>query len=205
MDQREGFIDTHSDTGQVERLMDCIAFSKVLAGIYDMETLLKEVLERINAIIAAKNWSLLLIDPKSRELYFAVVVGVAPEAVKDIRLKPGEGVAGAVVQTGQPIIIPDVKKIPHFCSRVDSLTGFDTRSIIAQPLIDQHCPEYNQDHNADQQQDAHQPGAKTTGLVEDGHQAKHAADKCAIEAEQKGGSMPGRLLQRAEQQGAVDQ
>ena len=114
MDQREGFIDTHSDTGQVERLMDCIAFSKVLAGIYDMETLLTEVLQRINAIIAAKNWSLLLIDPKTRELYFAVVVGVAPEAVKDIRLKPGEGVAGAVVQTGQPIIHPGRQQGPPF-------------------------------------------------------------------------------------------
>jgi hypothetical protein len=51
MDQGEGFIDTHSDTGQMERLMDCIAFSKVLAGIYDMETLLIEVLQRLNAII----------------------------------------------------------------------------------------------------------------------------------------------------------
>jgi len=135
MDQREGFIDTHSDTGQVERLMDCIAFSKVLASIYDMETLLTAVLQRINAIIPARNWSLLLIDPKTEELYFAVVVGVAPEAVKDIRLRHGEGIAGAVVQTGQPIFIPDVKKDPHFCARVDSLTGFDTRSIIAQPLI----------------------------------------------------------------------
>ena len=135
MNQGKGFIDTHADTGQVERLMDCIAFSKVLAGICDMETLLREVLQRINLIIAAKNWSLLLIDPKTRELYFAVVVGVAPEAVKDIRLKPGEGVAGAVVQTGQAIIIPDVKNTPDFCPRVDSATGFDTRSIIAQPLI----------------------------------------------------------------------
>jgi diguanylate cyclase (GGDEF)-like protein len=135
MSQSKGFIDTHSDTGQVERLMDCIAFSKVLAGICDMETLLREVLQRINAIIAAKNWSLLLIDPKTGELYFAVVVGVAPEAVKDIRLKPGEGVAGTVVQTGQPLIIPDVRKVPGFCDRVDSATGFDTRSIIAQPLI----------------------------------------------------------------------
>jgi len=135
MNQKPSFIDTHLDTGQLERLMDCIAFSKILAGIYDMETLLKEVLQRINLIIAAKNWSLLLIDPKTRELYFAVAVGVELEAVKDIRLKPGEGVAGAVVQTGRPVIIPDVTKSPYFCSRVDSATGFDTRSIIAQPLI----------------------------------------------------------------------
>ena len=100
-----------------------------------METLLTAVLQRINAIIPARNWSLLLIDPKTRELYFAVVVGVAPEAVKDIRLKPGEGIAGAVVQTGQALFIPDVSKAPHFCAWVDNLTGFDTRSIIAQPLI----------------------------------------------------------------------
>jgi len=134
MDQREVFFDTH-DTDQVERLMNCIAFSKVLASIYDMDTLLKEVLQRINAIIPANNWSLLLIDPKTRELYFAVVIGVAPEAVKDIRLKVGEGIAGAVVQTGRPIIIPDVREEPRFCAKVDSLTGFKTRSIIVQPLI----------------------------------------------------------------------
>ena len=134
MKQREGFIDTPSDTGQLERLMACLSFSKVLAGIYDMETLLTAVLERINAIIPAKNWSLLLIDPKTRELYFAVVVGVAHEAVKDIRLKPGEGIAGAVVQTGHPLFIPDVTQDPRFCPRVDSLTGFGTRSVITQPL-----------------------------------------------------------------------
>jgi signal transduction protein with GAF and PtsI domain len=127
MDQREGFVDTAADTGQVERLMACIAFSKVLAGVYDMETLLTAVLQRINVIVPARNWSLLLIDPKTKELYFAVVVGVAPEAVKDFRLKPGEGIAGAVVQTGQPLFIPDANQDPRFCPRVDSITGFDTR------------------------------------------------------------------------------
>lgn len=135
MDQGGGFLRIQADTGQVERLMACIEFSKVLASVYDMESLLTAVLERINAIIPAKNWSLLLIDPMTKELYFAVVVGVAPEAVKDIRLKPGEGIAGTVVRTGEPIFIPDVNQDPRFCDRVDSLTGFDTRSIIAQPLI----------------------------------------------------------------------
>ena len=135
MGQGDGLRDIQSDTGQVERLMACIAFSKVLAGVYDMETLLTAVLERINVIIPAKNWSLMLIDPKTKELYFAVVVGVASEAVKDIRLKPGEGIAGAVVQTGQALFIPDASKDPRFCDWVDNLTGFDTRSIIAQPLI----------------------------------------------------------------------
>jgi diguanylate cyclase (GGDEF)-like protein len=135
MDQNQGSFLEPTDTGQVERLLATIEFSKALVSAYDMETLLTAILERIKAIIPAQNWSLLLIDPQTRELYFAVVVGVAPEKVKDIRLKPGEGIAGAVVRTGIPIFIPDVDEDPRFSARVDITTGFETRSIIALPLI----------------------------------------------------------------------
>jgi len=124
-----------TDTGQVERLLATIEFSKALVSAYDMETLLTAILARIKAIIPAQNWSLLLIDPQTKELYFAVVVGVAPEAVKDIRLKPREGIAGTVAFTGVPIFIPDVNQDPRFSSRVDATTGFATRSIIALPLL----------------------------------------------------------------------
>jgi diguanylate cyclase (GGDEF)-like protein len=124
-----------ADTGQVDRLLATIEFSKALVSTYDMETLLTAILERIKAIIPARNWSLLLIDPQTRELYFAVVVGLAPEMVKNIRLRPGEGIAGTVAQTGQPIFIPDVDQDPRFTARVDTATGFETRSIIALPLL----------------------------------------------------------------------
>lgn len=124
-----------TDTGQVERLLATIEFSKALVSAYDMETLLTAILARIKAILPARNWSLLLIDPQTKELYFAVVVGVAPEKVKDIRLKLGEGIAGTVAQTGMPIFIPNVDQDPRFSARVDTSTGFDTHSIIALPLV----------------------------------------------------------------------
>ena len=135
MDQKDDPFYNPADTGQVDRLLATIEFSKALVSAYDMETLLTAILERIKAIIPAENWSLLLIDPQTGELYFAVIVGLAPETVKDIRLKPGEGIAGTVAQTGQPIFIPDVDQDPRFAARVDTQTGFDTRSIIALPLI----------------------------------------------------------------------
>jgi diguanylate cyclase (GGDEF)-like protein len=124
-----------TDTGQVERLLATIEFSKALVSAYDMESLLTAILARIQEIIPARNWSLLLIDPATQELYFAVVVGVAPEVVKDIRLKRGEGIAGTVAVTGEPIFIPNVDQDPRFSGRVDASTGFDTRSIIALPLL----------------------------------------------------------------------
>jgi diguanylate cyclase (GGDEF)-like protein len=133
--RKEDFLDTLADAGQLERLLACIEFSKALVSAYDMETLLTAVLERIQALIPADNWSLLLVDRQTGELYFAVVVGVNPEHLKGIRLKIGEGIAGAVAQSGKPVFIPDVNKDPRFSARADSITGFDTRSIIAQPLL----------------------------------------------------------------------
>ncbi len=127
-------MDAPPDPGQVERLLACIEFSKDVVSAYDMESLLTAVLERIGVLLPARNWSLLLIDPQTGELYFAVVVGVDPQALKGLRLKPGEGIAGAVAATGQPIFIPDVDQDQRFSARADTLTGFDTRSIIALPL-----------------------------------------------------------------------
>ena len=123
------------DPGQVERLLACLEFSKALAGIYDMETLLTAVLERIKILIPACNWSLLLLDRQTQELYFAVVVGVDPDRLKGVRLKLGEGAAGVVAQTGNPLFIPDVDQDPRFTDRVDAITGFDTRSLIILPLL----------------------------------------------------------------------
>ncbi|MBM4295876.1 MAG: sensor domain-containing diguanylate cyclase, partial [Deltaproteobacteria bacterium] len=88
-----------------------------------------------NGLIPAHNWSLLLIDPQTRELYFAVVVGVDPESVKGIRLTLGEGIAGVVAQEGQPIFVKDVGHDKRFTQRVDAATGFKTRSIMALPLF----------------------------------------------------------------------
>jgi len=131
---REDFENRVATTGQVERLLACIEFSKALVSACDMETLLTAVLERIKILIPARHWSLLLLDPQTEELRFEVVVGVDHEVLKDIRLKVGEGIAGTVVLTGEPIFIPNVEQDQRFSARADAATGFETRSIIALPL-----------------------------------------------------------------------
>ena len=124
-----------ADAGQVERILTCMEFSKALVSAYDMETLLTAVLERIKVLIPARNWSLLLLDPQTQELFFAVTVGVDQQLVKGVRLKLGEGIAGTVAQTRKPVFIHEACEDERFCQKVDDLTGFDTRSIIALPLV----------------------------------------------------------------------
>jgi sigma-B regulation protein RsbU (phosphoserine phosphatase) len=54
--------------------------------------------------------------------------------MQKIQLRVGEGIAGWVAQSGQPLIVPDVSKDTRFYSGSDEATGFKTRSILAVPL-----------------------------------------------------------------------
>ncbi len=46
----------------------------------------------------------------------------------------GEGVAGWVASSGEPMIVPDTQIDKRFSFKVDSITGFKTKSIIALPI-----------------------------------------------------------------------
>lgn len=99
-----------------------------------MEEIVETILERISQLVPAKNWSLLLLDETKGELFFQVAVGLDEEITKDIRIALGEGVAGTVALTGEPLVVRDVEEEPRFTSKVDALSGFRTRSLICLPL-----------------------------------------------------------------------
>ena len=79
-------------------------------------------------------WSLLMVDEKQDELYFAIAVGDKSEALKNVRLKMGEGIAGWVAKHGETRVVPDVRTDPFFATRVDDATKWETRSVICVPL-----------------------------------------------------------------------
>jgi GAF domain-containing protein len=91
-------------------------------------------MEKMAEYFRPDNWSLLLIDEERNDLYFALAVGPAAEALKKIRLKMGEGIAGYVAQHGENVIVPDVSKDVRFAKRVDEVTKWETRSIVCMPL-----------------------------------------------------------------------
>jgi len=61
-------------------------------------------------------------------------VGTAAEALKNVRLKVGEGIAGWVAKHGERLIVPDVMTDPRFAKRIDEMTKWETRSIICVPV-----------------------------------------------------------------------
>jgi len=112
-------------------------FADIGIGIAAVKTIneaMNRVMEKIGEIFAPVNWSLLLIDKETEELYFKLVVGKSASKLKNKRIPKGEGIANWIVDTGHSVLIEDVQKDPRFSSRFDKITGFKTKSIIGVPL-----------------------------------------------------------------------
>ena len=56
--------------------------------------------------------------------------GMSPEDKREKRIQPGTGITGWVFQTGQPIIVPDVRQEPHYIESTP-----ETLSEMAAPLV----------------------------------------------------------------------
>ncbi|MFQ5657560.1 MAG: response regulator [Candidatus Methylomirabilales bacterium] len=106
----------------------------LLTSTLDLDALFRLIMERVQALMRVEASSLLLKDDKTDELVFRIALGKDGHALEGRRLKVGEGISGWVFQQGSPLIIPDVREDHRFYQRVDSDTGFTTKSILCVPL-----------------------------------------------------------------------
>ncbi|MBC6947809.1 GAF domain-containing protein, partial [candidate division KSB1 bacterium] len=120
---------------KVANLSSLIEVSIIVNSTLDLDNVLSLVMEKAQAVMHAEASSVMLINEATGMLEWEVALGEVGEQVKDkIRLRVGEGIAGWVAQTGEPLIVPDVSQDPRFFKKSDDVTGFKTRSILAAPL-----------------------------------------------------------------------
>lgn len=108
---------------------------KLITSSLSQEVVLQRLMQEIDTYFQPQNWSLLILDHEHQELFFQVTQGIAFDQVRDIRLGLGEGVAGAVAQKRQTMLVPDAQNDPRFSNKVDISSGFFTQSIIAVPVL----------------------------------------------------------------------
>jgi diguanylate cyclase (GGDEF)-like protein len=108
--------------------------ASLLNSSLELTTVLHDLLAGLEQLLRPSHWSLLLVDEVTRELVFTVVRGEAEASLRARRLPAGEGVAGWVVVHDEALLIADVATDPRFSARMDTLSGFRTKSIVAVPL-----------------------------------------------------------------------
>ena len=123
-----------SDMDDLVRLSFFVDIGKSISRAKNIDETLHEIMHHIGEIFTPLNWSILLKSPKTGDLTFALVVGKNAAALQGLRLPKGEGIAGWIAETGEPLIVEDVGQDSRFSPRVDSYTKFTTESIIGVPL-----------------------------------------------------------------------
>ncbi len=118
---------------ELRRLVDVTG--KLLSTI-DFDRLLEIILESAKALTRSEASSLLLLDEKVGKLRFAVATGEAKDSLIALYVPLGEeSIAGYVFLNGKPLVVNDVKKDGRWYSGTDRATSFQTKSIIAVPLV----------------------------------------------------------------------
>lgn len=118
-----------------QQLRTLMEMSALINSTLDSREIRKRAIEAATRLVDAETGSLLLVDRETGDLFFEVALGDKGDAPKEIRLAKGQGIAGSVVESGQPIIIHDVQSDPRFFKDADEKSFFKTKSMLCVPVM----------------------------------------------------------------------
>ena len=124
---------------KVERLKRLIEWSSILSSTLELDDLIALVMERAKSHLKAEACSILFYNKETNRLEFKGGIcengkdsGILP---KEGVLEMGQGIAGMVAETLQPVFIEDVQTDRRFYPEAHRFTGFPIKSLIAMPLV----------------------------------------------------------------------
>jgi GAF domain-containing protein len=120
---------------QLAHLNTYLTVSSMLAQSLDLPELLEITLYSCIEAVFAERASVLLLGEEKKHLHFYQVGGPAEPVLEGAAFPADKGVAGSILQTQQSEIINDVPNDSRFYGKIDSETGFQTRNMIALPLV----------------------------------------------------------------------
>jgi len=114
---------------QLAEVSTLYMLSDQLSSSLDTNTVLDLVTDILKRVLNCRGCVIFLLDEDKEWLEIQVSSGIKPQW-RQTRLRLGEGIAGRVAQTGQPVYIPDTRQDPDFIV-------FDpaVRSLLVVPLM----------------------------------------------------------------------
>jgi diguanylate cyclase (GGDEF)-like protein len=82
--------------------------ARALTSSLEVDSLLRAIMAKMEDFFGPEQWSLLLLDQETQELYYALSSHGVETSMRDVRLPLDKSIAGYVVGTGQPLVVPDV-------------------------------------------------------------------------------------------------
>ena len=105
---------------KIVELSTLYEIARRLGASVDPKATLSSVLEILSESMGMSRGTLTLLDLETKQLYIEFAHGLTPEERSRGIYRIGEGITGKVVESGEPIIVPDIGKEPLFLNRTRS-------------------------------------------------------------------------------------
>jgi sigma-B regulation protein RsbU (phosphoserine phosphatase) len=97
-----------------ELLSTLFELGREVTSVLDLEDLLAKIPQLIARLTRFSAFSVYLLDERRQDLRIAYAVGYPEEVLSTLRLPVGQGVVGAAVQEGRPILVNDIRREPRY-------------------------------------------------------------------------------------------
>lgn len=119
----------------MERLYKLLDVVRDLSATQDFDSYLQKILSHATEMTESETASILEYDPQTKELCFTVVPWFHRDLLKGVKIPVDKSAAGWVVREMKPLTIVDVKQDARYFPVADRLSHFQTRSLLAVPLV----------------------------------------------------------------------
>src|SRR5258706_7303630 len=106
------------EQAEARKLATFMENGQTLAGTYGLKAAISRVLETLGRHHGVMRGVVMLLDHDTSELGIIASHGLDESRVRRIKYRIGEGITGRVVQTGKPIVVPQVSREPMFLDRL---------------------------------------------------------------------------------------
>ena len=121
---------------QFQRFQVLQEISQQLVSELELDRLLRSILHAAIEVTEAQAGTLYLLDERTDELEFRVVVGGGGEKLIGRRMGRNQGIAGWVLNSQQAVIVDDTVGDERHAGSIPASVGYTTESMICAPLID---------------------------------------------------------------------
>jgi GAF domain-containing protein len=125
-----GALALHISRAELETARELVGIARSLSRVLDPREVLALALEHAMHISDAATGSVMLLEEESGRLTIAESVGLPADVVERTTLSTGEGIAGWVLATGQPLLVEDLP------ARTPAARRHGVRSAVSVPIAD---------------------------------------------------------------------
>jgi len=103
--------------------------SQLIGSTLNCQDILPDILSTFHSRLGMNRGTITLLNPNTGELEIRAAHGMTEEEVRRGRYLVGEGITGKVVETGEPMAVPQIEKEPLFLNRTRSRDNLKKNDI----------------------------------------------------------------------------